>query len=291
MVRIISIPVFSEEEKAWVAGVIDSDGSIMIGRRKPYGCGLSVSYCLQISFINTNRSIVERLYKLSKCGCFQIVNNPNRKTAYSWKTTDRAAASVLTQIMPYLVQKYPQAILGIMFSTTKAALTTKRQLSLMEVQRREDIYQQMKRLKEKNSVTHILASFSDNTFACWLAAMIDCDGCLCIKKAKYFALECVLMCDHYASAQYIQTRLGYGHIHKQRMKSGKELFTWSCYGSALNTLLSLIYTRLIAKQDQATIMKDFLSLPMLTKSNRNDIINRRAVLYQRMQTLKKASDS
>lgn len=95
---------------AYLAGVIDGEGSIILYRR---GKGAA----LRLNVANTNLELVR--WCVNTTGVGNIVRkkseNPRHKSSYLWLVNSQAAASVLKQILVYLVIKQRQAEIGIEF--------------------------------------------------------------------------------------------------------------------------------------------------------------------------------
>lgn len=109
---------------AWAAGLIDADGAIQIRKIKPAKCSISPSFQLTIQVKMTHEITVRRLYFLFGVGSIQFVKsrNPKWRDMWSWQVVDRQATSVVTAILPYLVTKRRQAIVGLMLRRTYVTL-------------------------------------------------------------------------------------------------------------------------------------------------------------------------
>lgn len=103
----------SAVDAAYLAGLMDGEGSVMLYRRKKDAAGSA----LRIAIANTNMILID--WCLSKTGVGNVLTklgaNERHKTGYQWIANAQAAASVLVQIRPYLTIKAAQADLGIEF--------------------------------------------------------------------------------------------------------------------------------------------------------------------------------
>jgi hypothetical protein len=130
----------TEVGHAWAAGFIDGEGSIGIaGPRK----SRSGSYTLTLSVSQKFRSPLDQLAALYG-GSIRATT----KGQWDWRVTNLAAYNCLDKIIPYLVLKRSQAILGIQFQGTVASRGTKpRGYSEEEVRTKAAMYQLMRDLK------------------------------------------------------------------------------------------------------------------------------------------------
>lgn len=100
----------TDTEAAYLAGIVDGEGCIGIGRRKKY-----ITVTLQIS--NTDLALLG--WVKDKCGgnIYPVKNSriDNRKQAYVWSRAGRIARDIIVLIRPYLIVKAAQAdiVLGI----------------------------------------------------------------------------------------------------------------------------------------------------------------------------------
>lgn len=149
---------------AYLAGLIDGEGSIMIVKHKE---SWGYKYQICISFVNTNRKVVEMVSKfLGNQTIFE--HEPGQYgfkgnyTCYKCKVTGTVKVlEPLKKLLPYLVIKKDLAELAIYFcENRKASKPTKTQkgkhrITPEEAQWRENIYQKYKsivhpqRLNEK----------------------------------------------------------------------------------------------------------------------------------------------
>jgi hypothetical protein len=104
---------------AYIAGIFDGEGSIVIGVRKPDGIKhQSPSHFLQVGITNTNRLLIEWL--LATCGG-HISDNSHAKSragqlpCWAWRVIGWDALQFLEKILPYLRIKTEQAIFAIQF--------------------------------------------------------------------------------------------------------------------------------------------------------------------------------
>ncbi len=98
----------SEETVAYIAGLVDGEGSIMLISKKG-GC------TLRLSISNTFRLVLDWLVKVTGTGAVREVKRGNKdhKICYFFQSDSYAAASLIKLVKPYLRIKQNQAILGL----------------------------------------------------------------------------------------------------------------------------------------------------------------------------------
>jgi hypothetical protein len=166
-----------ETRLAYVAGLIDADGSLYISkaiRKDGY-----VSYDPIVMVRSTHLPTVKWLVNMFG-GTYDtgVWDNPNWKTYYRWKFSgDKHAARFLDKILPYLWLKKAQA----------KVLKTYYELGGMNLPAvRESLYQSTTKLNQNESVTTNTSRlpFLGNILAAYLAGMFDGEGSSYIIKVK-----------------------------------------------------------------------------------------------------------
>lgn len=112
----------SPTDAAYLAGLLDGEGSVMLYRRRE-------AVALRIAIANTHRGVLQWVADVTGVGsvCNQYPAGPSvldgrefiRKASYGWHCNADAAESVLLQIRQFMQIKSAQADLGI---ATHAAL-------------------------------------------------------------------------------------------------------------------------------------------------------------------------
>lgn len=152
--------MLTETEKAYLAGVIDSDGSITIerckDRRRDDGV---VNYTLRVSLKMTYSSVID--WVIERLGGYREVQNytekmknRNARPQYVLRLSGQKASRLCEMILPYMVAKKDRAQLGIDFAETKFDNTKRDKGRVLELpddirQARKIIYDKM---KKSNSV-------------------------------------------------------------------------------------------------------------------------------------------
>ena len=98
-------------EAAWVAGIVDGEGTITV-RTKPYPGGKRYQVA-SISVPNTDVSMIARLVECTGIGRVGMNVRPShkRKRIWRWQTDQQQAAAVVRQLLPWLTAKADQAVL------------------------------------------------------------------------------------------------------------------------------------------------------------------------------------
>lgn len=109
----------TEVERAWLAAIIDGEGTIGIYRSRHVRNRSGWKYQAAVSFCNTNERLILRFRELTDCWATvaKKVNggNPNAKPIFSLQIKRRAVPEFLGQIREYLVAKEQQADLVLAF--------------------------------------------------------------------------------------------------------------------------------------------------------------------------------
>lgn len=126
----------------WTAGIIDGEGCICIynfaGTKKRI---LGLRLCVG----NTDARMIRKLKELWGGWIYPIAKTKCRKPFWNWVIQGKKAASILIELLPYLVAKKEQAKLGIEFAKTiKPGKRTPEPIKL----KRENMFVQLRKLKQ-----------------------------------------------------------------------------------------------------------------------------------------------
>jgi DNA modification methylase len=97
---------WSRADALWFAGVIDTEGSIMIHRQERKG---APSYRADICIAMMDRQVCDRAAEIAGVGNV----NQDGRNVYTWHVTAQQARYVLTHIWPHLLIKQRQALAAI----------------------------------------------------------------------------------------------------------------------------------------------------------------------------------
>lgn len=95
--------MMSEVECAWMAGLIDGEGTIV---RTKNGRD---NYSLRLS--NTSRPLLDRIMEVAGTGALYDIpkHQSHHKSAWLWQVNTRNAALLLRQVLPWLIVKRERA--------------------------------------------------------------------------------------------------------------------------------------------------------------------------------------
>jgi len=134
-------------ENAYLAGIIDGEGCILISKAKKYGKFRSPHYflrvMLQMSELPPMQYISERFGKEYKTRKLP----GNRKDAYYIYWNSKFAEEILNKILPFLHGKKEQAVCAIEFRTATKRHRSGKTLTEDEVALREFYYRKLQSFK------------------------------------------------------------------------------------------------------------------------------------------------
>ena len=110
--------MWTETQLAYLAGIIDGEGSIYIQGRKRFK---AISYFPRFQIVNTNKDLMQWIHKTfggliyDKC---RKKHNPKWRPQIEWFTTRGLLDQLLPLIIPYLVSKKKHALIMVEFRKT-----------------------------------------------------------------------------------------------------------------------------------------------------------------------------
>lgn len=101
----------NEPEKAWLAAVVDGEGSIFLSKVRHPNYRRGFFYGPQLGVSNTNRAFLAKLREVVGEGTVSLAKKKDGKWKARWEYQAAAGVlrSILPQIMPYLIVKRAQA--------------------------------------------------------------------------------------------------------------------------------------------------------------------------------------
>ena len=106
---------------AYIAGIVDGEGTIGIHRAKRRGPGNSWTYSLRVSVSMTEAYLPEWLKMAFGGNTYgKLRDKPRWKPQTEWVILGEKATGFLGDIMPYLIIKKPQAELAFKFLAIRA---------------------------------------------------------------------------------------------------------------------------------------------------------------------------
>lgn len=143
----------SRETLAYIAGIIDGEGTIFISRGKPTGDRTSPSYvaCLRVG--NTDRRLIDFLYQAFQFGGVneRRTIDSRWKTCWMWAVTGPNAGKATRAVRPFLLLKGAQADLLLEFldNFRSFELNGRHGVGTEELDRREMLRQRIRALNRK----------------------------------------------------------------------------------------------------------------------------------------------
>jgi hypothetical protein len=142
-------PALKVETLAYVAGLFDGEGSIVIGCSIGRTNRKNPCYFLQVGITNTDRELIDWLRSTFGGHISDNSHSPSRSTqrpCWAWRVTSRQAHGFLRNILPYLRTKKPQALIAIEFQEHMTAFASNRALSANLLAIREDYRSKLRSL-------------------------------------------------------------------------------------------------------------------------------------------------
>lgn len=146
----------SKEQRAWAAGIVDGEASIMLYKQKSATCRIGYRYRVGVAMTSTDYKLC-KLFKSWFGGTISNVRQDrfrdgiNRKQAYRWGLNSiDESINFLSKVSPYLFLKDKQAALCTEF-LEGGGYGYKNQYTLTqeELDRREAIFVKIKKLNRR----------------------------------------------------------------------------------------------------------------------------------------------
>ncbi len=140
--------MFTETDKAYLAGFIDGEGTIVIGSH-----GKANRLSLRVVVANTNKEVLLSLQKIWG-GCLST-KQPQKEgwkacSALEWATQE--SAGLLREVLPYLKIKKDQALVAMQFQKTMNPRANRTKSIPREIQDyREELQSKMHILNHKGT--------------------------------------------------------------------------------------------------------------------------------------------
>lgn len=136
-------------ECAYLAGIIDGEGCVGVYHRAGPRYGRAGGTA-RVYVCNTDRRILDWIAERFGGNVYtsRASTQPGWKTVYAWQATGKPAASVINEVLPYLVAKREQALLALEFIETQTN-PGRRGHSDATLARRREIFAACSRLNRK----------------------------------------------------------------------------------------------------------------------------------------------
>lgn len=110
--------MWSTAELAYLAGLIDGEGSIYIQSRKRPD---AIDYFPRFQIVNTDKKMIDWVYKTFGGNMFsksRAKHNPKWKLQWEWFTTRKLMDQLMPLLLPYLITKKPHVEIMLKFRET-----------------------------------------------------------------------------------------------------------------------------------------------------------------------------
>ncbi len=249
-----------QDSRAYLAGLIDGDGSIYVVRskRKRY----DDQFVLRLKVVSIDYDTI--LFLKSVFG--GLVYKQKSLYLLCWNTKE--AQRVINKIRSYLILKREQADLALSIINTSSSKSEKYYLKMGELNKNKD--RQL-----------INPKISKRLFWAYIAGLIDSDGSITIKNPKsyypYFFLK--ISNNNKSLLEIVKTRVGLGFINQIN-----SCYDFQAVGTSARYLVDKILPFLITRKERAELgLKFQLTKDKKHKSQINkDFQNR---LIQEMRAL------
>ena len=136
---------------AWAAGFVDGEGTINLYRRSERR---GREFRVVLSVVNTRRDSLERLQALFSGSIHPLhkdMPSRNWKPTFIWTVSHQKARAAITQLLPYLFIKLPQAELALQAQSCFGQAG--HSMTVDNVGRLEEFLTEFRRLNKKGRVT------------------------------------------------------------------------------------------------------------------------------------------
>jgi LAGLIDADG-like domain len=141
-----------QELVAYIAGLFDAEGSIIIEKKKPAWTNKTIRYVLTVTLTNTRRELVQ--IAQDRYGGWiigPVYQKETQKPFYRWRLEGSSARAFLRDIESYLIIKHDRVALAYELQDRIENYHHK-PLGLEEVSAREEIYQCFRSLNRRGAL-------------------------------------------------------------------------------------------------------------------------------------------
>lgn len=139
-------------ELAYIAGIIDGEGSIIISRLKENKGTHKYRYQLFVKVVNTDERLLKFLSKKTLTNYYKDKDHPNKsnsRTSYSIHWSVSVSEDLLKKVYPFLIIKKEQVDLALKFRKTFDISYGNKVTPLEIMEQRQKYYLEMKRLHKE----------------------------------------------------------------------------------------------------------------------------------------------
>ena len=155
-IRSAVLPVITETQAGYLAGIVDGEGYITIGTcrgsKGAKGMRYGICYRLLVGVNMTDKKVIDWIRLVTGKGTMQYRVNgkqQNHKPSYRWQLWANQAAAFLRIVQPHIIGKTKQIELALRFQDAKRDGVGKRGLSAEEWQSQVDAHAMMQQFNKR----------------------------------------------------------------------------------------------------------------------------------------------
>ena len=116
-IRTVHCRILSETGRAWLAAIVDGEGTIMIVERIDSKFRRGFYYCPILEISNTNRTVLNKVWETIGGGGVYSANRgtPLQRKRWMYAASAGVMRAILPQILPYMIIKKKQTMLALEF--------------------------------------------------------------------------------------------------------------------------------------------------------------------------------
>lgn len=290
-IREVRVRNLSEIEKAWLAGVIDGEGSIYISKVNSEIGRRGFYYKAFLAISNSNEDFVRRIREVIGGGFVGLTREERRdwKDKWEYKGSPSVLRGILPQVLPFLIIKREVAkeMLDYLDFIESNPIDGAMDLPDGYHEKVDSLYRAVKHLNEKGRdlPAHQLhvAPFNPNNRKpgnrsrdcrqmsemerAWLAGVIDGEGAILLAKALglayrrgfFYRPEIEITNSNRPILVRIAEVIGEGTVHRNKKGDAGHKTRWAYIASAgvLRSILPQILPYLIVKREVAKQMLEY----------------------------------
>lgn len=132
----------AKNNDAYVAGIVDGEGTIYINKRKPRNENSSPSYCLFVAIHNSYKPLLEWVKLIYGGSVYKTPSPKEHRQMWMWVVSNKKAHLFLHKILGYLLIKEKQAIKAIEFYESDIKNWGKKKIP-QEILEKREYYRQL----------------------------------------------------------------------------------------------------------------------------------------------------
>jgi len=273
----------NKNELAWIAGLVDGDGSISMRNRKNY-------FTSTLDIVSQDYHTLEHVKNLLSSGS---ISSPTKRL-HRWTTTSKNCIRVLDLLKPYLVTKKEQCSI-VMQSSEGTSANGIKKMTEQELDRRES-FRVMLNNERMNPVDINFSKGNETYFWDWLGGFFDADGCITMTKSKYkpkekeylsYHLILNLSNTHKRTLDFVDSKLNHStYTPRKNVSSDKLLWTWRIYGDNLTPVLLPLSKTSFSKRKELELAVYYKSLSSADRKQQKHDIYDKMISYKQRLTFK-----